>query len=605
MRSVRRSCLTTAVVLACLIMAACGGGGGGGGGEAPRGSSASPFPTAAVDQLPAGTRIDVSGQNLSPMAAGDVWNYNRLDASGAQAGTLSQQVTSGPDGAGRVSLTVNDGSTIETVVFVVTGDGILDLAPLDGVAPPTAASIIGAIFAYATPLYPQGTERKHVRSGPWGEDLDGDGAGESFRYEFSQIFLGFESVQLSSAATVTNVAHFRNSYRLTLRPTAPGLTDYTITIDEETWFAPNLGMVKAVESAIDSDGDVLEPTNTMVLISATVGGVSWNSTAPPPTLDGQFTDVSLVHNALVYDSVRNVYYASVPGSVIGTGNSIATINPANGQVTYSAPVGSEPKALALAADASVLYVGLDGSGQVLRLALPSMSEQGRATLVSDTFFGQSRAEIIAVSPVDPTVVAVSMAWSAVSPRHAGVALLRDLVMQPSRTQTHTGSNLVVFDSAGTYVYGLNNETTEFGLRRIEVLADGLVQQAVVAAATGFSTRALGFANGLIIAGPALYTAPMLTSAGVISGASDCWPERSGTQLLCFAFPDFSTGQARLLLADSGTSVIGASLLFAISEPVNSRRQMVQGPAGQVAISYAISGPGSVSKIRLFSSAQLP
>lgn len=329
-------------------------------------------------------------------------------------------------------------------------------------------------------------------------------------------------------------------------------------------------------------------------------GTGAGSNAPPPTLDGQVIDVTLVHNALVYDSVRNRYYASVPGSVIGNGNSIATIEPATGQVTYSAPVGSEPNALAIAAGGSVLYVGLDGSGEVLRLALPSMAPQGRTRLVVDSFFGQSRAETIAASPTDATVAAVSMAWSGVSPRHAGVALLRDMVMQPNRTQVHTGSNLVTFDSAGTTLYGLNTETTEFGLRSIQVLADGLVQQFVVTAATGFGTRALSFANSRVIAGRALYDAPALAAAGQISGALDCWPLRSGTQLMCVS--DVS-GQGRVLVASSTTFVITASLLYAASE-TNSPRRLVQGPAGQIAVSYATPFIGAPS-IRLFSSLQLP
>ncbi len=322
------------------------------------------------------------------------------------------------------------------------------------------------------------------------------------------------------------------------------------------------------------------------------------------TTDGQALDVGLVHNSLVYDSSRNVYYASVPGSVVGVGNTIATVNAVTGQVTHSAPIGSEPDALAIAADGSVLYVGLDGSGEVLRLALPSMTPMGRTRLVVDSFFGRTRAEAIAVSPADGTVAAVSMAWFAgFSPRHAGATLLRDMVMQPQRTQTHTGSNLVTFDSAGTTLYGLNIETTEFGLRRMQVLADGLLQDFVVTAATGFGVRALAFANNRVIAGPGLYDTPALTAAGVISGASDCLPERSGGQLLCLSN---AIGEGRVLVANSGTFVIGASLAYATSEPYLPRR-LVQGPAGQIAISYTSSLPSfaTTPSIRLFTSPQLP
>ena len=581
---------------------ACGGGGGGGS-QAPRGGANAPFTTAAQNELPAGARIDVSSQNLFPMAAGDVWIYNRFNASGAQTGTLSQTVTSGPDGSGRVTLSISGSSGVSSDSRIVNADGVLDPDPLGASAPPPAATNVGTLLEYAAPLYPQGGQRRHVRSGPWGADLDGDGIGESFRFEFSQVFVGFEPVQLSGAANLTNVAHFRNTYTLTLRPTIAALSDYAITINEETWFAPNLGVVKVVSSTIDSDGVVLDPLETFLLASATVGGVAWSNTSPPATLDGQVVDVPIVHNALVYDKTRNRYYASVPGSVVGSGNSIATIDPATGQVTYSAPVGSEPNALGIAADDSVLYVGLDGSGEIVRLALPSMAEQGRVSLIAG-FFGQSRAETIAVSPVDASVAAVSMAWPGVSPRHAGVALLRNMVMQPNRTQEHTGSNLVAFDSTGTAIYGLNNETTEFGLRRIQVLADGLVEQAVVKSMTNFGTRTLRFANSRIIAGGALYDAPALAPVGLVSGASDCLAQRLVAQALCFGAPNFSTGQARLLLADPATFVIRASLLYSTGEPANSIRRLVEGPAGQVAISYATAGLGSVSMIRLFSSTQL-
>src|SRR5438046_1412980 len=87
----------------------------------------------------------------------------------------------------------------------------------------------------------------------------------------------------------------------------------------------------------------------------------WDLSEPPPVLGGSFVDVPLKHNTLVYDAARNVYYASVPGSVASSGNRIATIDPATGQLSFSRTVGPEPGALAISADASALYVGLDGT----------------------------------------------------------------------------------------------------------------------------------------------------------------------------------------------------------------------------------------------------
>ncbi len=602
MPSLKSLCAFASVVAVCLQLAACGRGSN----DLP--PSEPPFPAASEDQLPAGQRIDVSAQNLFPMGAGDVWNYNILDAGGTQTGYDTRQVTSGPDASGRVVLTETEAGAPSTTTYVVSGDGLLLAAPLEGFAPASAASIVGSFFEYAAPLYPQGATRRHVRSGPWGEDLDGDGVGESFRLEFSQVFLGFEQVQFSNVFSLKNVAHFRNVIQLTLRPTAPGNTDRAVTVTEETWFAPNLGMLKAVRSAVDIDGVTIDPVHTIAFASATVGGVSWITSARPPILDGQVIDVPVVHNALVYDSVRNRYYASIPGSVIGNGNSIATIEPVTGQVTYSAQIGSNPNAIAISADGSLLYLGLDESGEVVKLALPSMAEVGRTTLVNDNVFGQTRAETIAVSPAEPTVVAVSMAYTGMSPRHAGVALLRDMALQPKLTPTHqAGSNLITFDSTGAKLYGLNVETSESGLRRIGVLADGLVEELMVVTASSLApaveTRGIGFADNRVVSGHTLYDAPALEAAGMVSTPSDCRKQRSGNFLFCFNTRGSNTGVAQILVADAGTFVIQASLVYALSEP-GVLRNLVEGPAGQVAISYAVGEALSSSKIRLFTSSQL-
>src|SRR5258708_34667898 len=160
-----------------------------------------------------------------------------------------------------------------------------------------------------------------------------------------------------------------------------------------------------------------------------------------------------------------------------------------------------------------------------------------------------------------------MSFSDVAPQHAGVALLRDMVMQPKLTQTHMGSNLVDFDSAGTTLYGLNNETTEVGLRRIAVLADGLVEQTVVTGATHIIPRALSFANGRAIAGEALYDAPALTPAGKIQGATGCWATRAGNGLLCFSN---TFGQGGIVESDAGTCATETTLQYTPFEVIDRR-----------------------------------
>jgi hypothetical protein len=343
-------------------------------------------------------------------------------------------------------------------------------------------------------------------------------------------------------------------------------------------------------------------SSSQLLSPPTPPSVLWPVTASS-TPDGQVLEVGLVHNELVYDSLRNKYYASVPGSVMGVGNSIASIDPATGQVTHSAAIGSEPGMLAISADGSALYAGLNGSGELLKLALPSMAEQGRLRFPSVQFFGHQVAKAIAVSPIDPGVIAVSMKSAAFG--NAPVVLARDMVMQPQTIPPSSqGNNLLAFDAAGTTLYGLNTDDTNRNLRRIQVLADGLVEQKSVTALDDFLVRNLGFANNRVIAGPVLYDAPTLTPAGSIAEAADCILQRSGDKLLCVSMQNPSTGQSRILVADSSTFVTGASLLYHPSEMYGARRKLVQGPTGQVAISYASPFEPS-PPMRLFSSSQLP
>jgi hypothetical protein len=598
-----------APVAVCLALASCGGDGGSGvtGGNASgqgTATGANAFPTLVEDHLPTGARVDVSALNLFPMGAGDRWIYNDTDDFGSPSGVERDEVTSGPDASGRLSLTATDPSGSDTSVYVVSADGLLNESILGDAVPPTAASIIGPIFEYVTPLYAPGEERLLVRSGPWGADLDGDGIQESFRFEYSQISYEPTTLLLPGSGSLSNVVHFRNTIRLTLRPSKPGSTDVQVTVTEEANFAPGIGKVTSAYTTTDSTA-TFRPSHNLVLASATVGGVPilWASQFPVASssgtsaaLDGQVVDINIAHRALVYDGVRSKYYASIPGSAVEGANSIATIDPATGGVSYSALVGSEPTALALAADGSALYVGLDGTGEVAKLALPSMAELGRVQLPVDAVIGQSRAETIAASPVEPGVFAVSTLPS------LGTVLVRDMILQPKRTPSYSyGYDLLAFDALGSTLYGLDTQTSEFGLRRVQVLDDGLIEQLPVSTAptTGYWTQSLAFVNGRVIAGSGIFAAADLSPAGAVTGAIDCWPERSGARLFCV--DDYAHDAGRMMIVDPQTLEVGASLYF-YAPPVPSSwyPRVVQGPAGQVAFSYRGS-----STIRLFSSPRLP
>ncbi|MFN3167270.1 MAG: PEP-CTERM sorting domain-containing protein [Phycisphaeraceae bacterium] len=160
------------------------------------------------------------------------------------------------------------------------------------------------------------------------------------------------------------------------------------------------------------------------------------------------------------------------GSTVGPafGNRLIVMDPGSATIVDSVFVGSEPTRVAVSADGSLAYVGLDGAGAVRIVDLPSLTPGTQFTLPER--FGPTRAEDIDVSPSDPTTVLVSAASSGVSPRHAGVFAYTNGVELPDNTPNHTGSNRIAFASDGL-LYGYNNETTGFGFYKHEVDANGV------------------------------------------------------------------------------------------------------------------------------------
>lgn len=199
------------------------------------------------------------------------------------------------------------------------------------------------------------------------------------------------------------------------------------------------------------------------------------SAQTPPTI----RTLSVQVNDLVYDPYSKLMYGSVPSSVGANGNSVVVIDPVTGNIGPYIFVGSEPNKLALSDDGKYLYVSLDGANGIRRLNLGTRVAEAPFSLGGDSFLGLYKAEDIEVRPGCPDDIAVSLALSGVSPRHGGVALFNNGVRRPNLTQGHTGSNVIEFCSSTAWLYGYNNETTEFGFRRISVNDTGLKQIDVV------------------------------------------------------------------------------------------------------------------------------
>jgi DNA-binding beta-propeller fold protein YncE len=177
-------------------------------------------------------------------------------------------------------------------------------------------------------------------------------------------------------------------------------------------------------------------------------------------------------NDLVYSRSLKRIFASVPSTGGQYGNNVIAIDPFAGTVIGSVFVGSEPNKIALSDDESVLYVALDGAAAIRQLFTEPLSTGIVFGLGTGTF-GPHYAEDIVVLPSLPNSIAVSRRNSCCSPRHEGVAIYDNGVMRSTTTPGHTGSNRIEPGAGPSVLYGYNNETTDFGFRRMSIDTFGI------------------------------------------------------------------------------------------------------------------------------------
>jgi hypothetical protein len=191
----------------------------------------------------------------------------------------------------------------------------------------------------------------------------------------------------------------------------------------------------------------------------------------------QVNTVVLTANDLVYDSVTDKIYASIPSANGTNGNSIGVINPDTYLLENTIFIGSEPTVLAISDNGQYIYAGFTGTSTIRRFDVATQTAGLQFSLGSDPFFGAYYAQDIEVMPGNPTTIAVSRRRPTVTPTHGGVAIYDNNIMRPTTTPDHTGSNQLEFTDANSLV-GYNTESTEYGLRKLSVNSSGVTNISV-------------------------------------------------------------------------------------------------------------------------------
>jgi YVTN family beta-propeller protein len=202
--------------------------------------------------------------------------------------------------------------------------------------------------------------------------------------------------------------------------------------------------------------------------------------APPSPISN--VSVAVTAKDLAWDPGRQRIYASVPSTAPLYGNSIVAIDVATNSVVASVRVGSEPGRLSLSDDASKLYVALDGASLVERIDVALLQME------LDIPLGQnvSCVDLQAV-PGNARAVAISRRQIAY-PNSLGITVYDDAVPRPEGTTSpyyYVVTDTIAF-AAPDVLYSYNNESTEFGLRRVQILPTGAAPANPTFPFTGFN-----------------------------------------------------------------------------------------------------------------------
>jgi hypothetical protein len=267
-------------------------------------------------------------------------------------------------------------------------------------------------------------------------------------------------------------------------------------------------------------------------------------TPVPPPAEG-LTAVAVEASAIIGDPARRILYAVVPGSSARYANRLVTIDADTGEVAHDVPVGSEPSALALSDDGSVLWVGLAGALTVRAVDLTGpVPVQGSQYSLPAGSEGAEAGPMV-VLPGSPRSLAVSLHRPNLSPSLAGVAVLDDGVARPTLAPGHTGASRLTQGPAG-YLFGYNNLHTGFGFYTLTVSSTGLTQREFAGLVAGF-TADIVYGHGYVYA----------TSGVVLDVTDPLAPRRAGT---------FPVAGSVLPLAGDRALILSPSDSFAMTRP---------------------------------------
>lgn len=185
---------------------------------------------------------------------------------------------------------------------------------------------------------------------------------------------------------------------------------------------------------------------------------------------------------VAWDSINQLFYASVPSDSTKSANKILVINPKSAnpslpKLLLSAPSGGDPDRLAISDDGQFLYVGLDGLGSVARYALPLTSTSTPDLTVS---LGVNSTGVafyaldLQVAPGAPGTIAVARGIkSLINPALGGSVAVYDGTVQRTSVEAGALIGAIQWGASATVLYAADNEGPGGDFYQLDVSSGGV------------------------------------------------------------------------------------------------------------------------------------
>lgn len=177
-----------------------------------------------------------------------------------------------------------------------------------------------------------------------------------------------------------------------------------ILVRETRWYSPSSGRVRYESTTLSrtapqatiADGSTPVASSSVSVLAASVSGMFFAPAAIPFAGVVDVVSLGLRHRHAVYSAALNRIYVAIPAN----GGEILELDPATLAIGRTLPTGAAPGRLAVSADGTQLYAGLDG-GELAQWRIADFGLVHRTTLPLDSSGDRYRRVYdIAIDPFD-------------------------------------------------------------------------------------------------------------------------------------------------------------------------------------------------------------